>query len=127
MIPASDWRWYGSHGHFICGRWCRYHLATEIGSYLVSTVGQYVHPRHTAGSEQAEADWLQEHPHGEEIGAGRYYETMVFRVIGHCDRPDCGCGLPVCDYGELDCRGYTTPAAATAGHMELCALWAAHE
>jgi hypothetical protein len=54
-IPVHNWKWFGSAAHFICGRWCRFHLATQVGRYLISTVGEFVHPRH-GGSERAEAE-----------------------------------------------------------------------
>ena len=42
MINKADWEWYGNAGHFICGHSCRFHLCTKVGSYLISTVGEYV-------------------------------------------------------------------------------------
>lgn len=36
----SSWEWYGHPAHFICGDKCRFHLATKVGKYLVSTVGE---------------------------------------------------------------------------------------
>ena len=44
MIPVSDWIWFGTPGHFICANYCRFHLCTRVGDYLVSTVGEYVPP-----------------------------------------------------------------------------------
>ena len=44
MIPKEDWKWFGSPGHYICSRWCRFHLCTLVGQYIVSTIGEYVHP-----------------------------------------------------------------------------------
>jgi hypothetical protein len=35
-------RWFGHAGHFICAEWCRFHLCTQVGPYLISTVGEYV-------------------------------------------------------------------------------------
>ncbi len=54
-IPESKWEWFGNAGHFMCSQWCRFHLCTKVGPWLVSTVGEYVHPRHSAGGEQPEA------------------------------------------------------------------------
>lgn len=47
MINANEWEWFGNAAHFICGRWCRFHLATKVGKYLISTVGEYVSPRNS--------------------------------------------------------------------------------
>ena len=122
--PCNKWQWYGHAAHFCCGRWCRFHLATKVGSYLVSTVGEYVHPRHSNGSEKAEREWLKLNYPGGDIGFGRKYETMVFRAGKPCAAPDCGCGLPTTDGNELDMLGCNTARAARAGHMKLCRKWA---
>jgi hypothetical protein len=119
-----DWKWFGNAGHFICGQWCRFHLTTQVGPYLISTVGEYVHPRHSQGSERTEAEWLKKNWPGEEIGFGRKYETMVFRAGKPCDSPKCGCGLPEIDGSELDGNGYNNAKDATEGHMALCRKWA---
>lgn len=124
MIPQSKWVWHGEAAHFICGRWCRFHMATEIGPFLVSTVGLYVHPRHAQGHEGPEAEWLAAHPDGEEIGSDHFYETMVFRVTGYCHSKDCGCGLPTFDPRELDFAGYKKRRAAREGHIAMCRKWA---
>ena len=124
MIPKAEWKWYGNVGHFICGRWCRFHLCTEIGPFVISTVGEYVHPRHGKGSEIAEADWLEANPLGEDIGYQRKFETMVFRSSGHCNSSDCNCGMPFIDGCELDMQGYNTRKDATEGHMAMCEKWA---
>ena len=88
---------------------------------MVSTVGAYVHPRNSGGSEQAEAEWLKANYPGEDIGLDRKYETMVFECGEKCD---CGCGgYRLADGNELGARGYMTADEATAGHMEMCNEW----
>ena len=120
--PITKWRWLGEAAHFCCGRWCRFHLATVIGPYLVSTVGNYVHPRHSGGSEATEARWIAAHPDGDEIGVDRLYETMVFKVTeGECE---CGCGQPNFDAANVDFYSYNTRKDAAAGHMAMCHKWA---
>lgn len=122
-IPVAEWEWYGSAAHFICGRWCRFHLATKVGPWLVSTIGEYVHPRHSGGNEQAEAMWMKNNWPGEDVGLDRKYETMVFRADGEvCP---CGCGLPLVDGDCLGFRGYNDAKSAREGHMAECAIWAA--
>jgi hypothetical protein len=123
MIEPRKWKWFGNHGHFICGRWCRFHLATQVGKYLVSTVGEYVHPRHSGGSEVAESKWLSENWPGEDIGCNRKYETMVFYAGEPCKMKGCGCGLPQIQGLELDCKGYNNAGDAAAGHLALCRKW----
>ena len=37
---VSKWKWFGHAGHFICGTHCRFHPPTQVGKYLISTVGE---------------------------------------------------------------------------------------
>lgn len=129
-LKATDpenWIWFGNAAHFICGMWCRFHLATQVGKVLVSTVGQYVHPRHGQGREDLEAQWLKENWPGEDIGCDRKYETMVFLAGEICTLEACGCGLPAISGSELDFRGYNRADEANLGHREMCELWASEE
>lgn len=117
----TSFEWFGSAGHFICGRWCRFHLTTKVGPWLVSTVGEYVHPRHGMGSEQREAEWLKDNWPGEDIGCDRKYETMVFKAGERCE---CGCGLPTIEGSEVDFAGYNDAKSANEGHLRLCDKYA---
>lgn len=113
QVPRVKWKWYGHAAHLIVGLDCRFHLATEIGEYLVSTVGEYLpdesvreilaksrgKPLEGRGDARR-ADWMRKHGY-EEIGCDRKYETMVFRVTGHCESPDCQCGLPTISGNDL--------------------------
>lgn len=102
-VEPKDWKWYGSASHLIVGNDCRFHLATKVGPWLVSTVGEYLPG-----------------------GCGRKYETMVFRLGRSPGECPCGCGLPKpVDWGELDVAGYNDAKAATAGHYAMCEKWAA--
>lgn len=140
-MSAARWKWFGKPGHFICADKCRFHLATKVGKYLVSTVGEYWPER---GSREIHAkvhapDWLAANRHllgdtfdtayfkqfgFETIGCGRTYETMVFRAGATCTRKDCGCGLPEISGSELDFAGYNDAGSAQAGHLRLCRKWA---
>ena len=123
--PPETWKYFGNPGHFICARWCRYHLCTQVGPFLVSTVGEFVHPRHGKGSEILEAKWLKDNWPGEEIGCDRKYETMVFEAGTPCEAEGCDCGLPSpADLSELDVAGYNVPGDAARGHHEMCLKWA---
>jgi len=124
MIREKYWKWFGLVGHFICGRWCRFHMATQIGDHFISTVGLYVHPRHSQGSEQAEIKFLAENPNGEQIGYDRTYETMVFRAGLACTATDCDCGMPQIDGHELDYLPANSIKEAQDNHMMLCKKWA---
>jgi hypothetical protein len=138
MTPREKWEWFGNHGHFICGRWCRFHLATKVGKYFVSTVGEYWPER---GSREIHAKiydpaWLDENRHlkgdefdyaymqkfgYEEIGCDRKYETMVFKAGPPCEADGCKCGMPIpTDYCEIGFDGYNDASSATKGHMKMC-------
>ena len=121
MIPEAKWKWYGTAGHFICGHWCRFHLCTQVGKYLISTVGAYIPPEIPRINETA---WLKENWPGADIGAGRKYETMVFRAGPPCKAEKCNCGQPAISGSNLDFAEYNTARAATSGHIGLCRKWA---
>ena len=116
-IPLHEWKWFGSAGHLIISDRCRFHLCTQVGKFLVSTVGEYV-PRDAAPDDI----WP-----GKDIGLNRKYETMVFAAKGPCMRPDCRCGLPGLRRSELDFEGYNIRGDAAQGHLAMCMKWAAKE
>ena len=124
MIPQEKWQWFGSPAHFCCASWCRFHLATKVGKYLISTVGEYVPPRNSGGGEQTEAKWLMENWPGENIGFNRKYETMVFRAGKVCRKTGCKCGLPMIGSDELTCLGANQAGQAARNHMNLCREYA---
>ena len=130
-----EWRWFGHVGHLCVGSHCRFHLTTQVGDYLVSTLGEYVPPAAVQEilaqcrnkplegvGEAREADWMRKFGF-EEVGYNRVYESMVFPAGEPCHTRTCGCGLPEILFPEVDNAGYMTPAAATLGHYELCHKW----
>lgn len=142
QITRSDWAWFGDAGHFICGHYCRFHLCTLVGNYLVSTVGKLwfdSRSREISASVHDPA-WLIENSHlkgdawdsayfkrfgYEDLGLNRKYETMVFRAGGPCEAEGCNCGIPRIDGNSLDFRGYNDAGDATRGHMDMCEHWMA--
>ena len=146
-MSAADWKWYGHPGHFILGDKCRFHLATVVGPFMISTVGELWNERvvreiHARIHDPA---WLTENQdlRGDTFDAayferfgyerlGAYfgndsfdddpiYETMVFRTSGEvCNFPTCDCGMPKHEGDTLDMMRYATAGKATAGHYELC-------
>ena len=136
MTP-DKWIWFGSAGHFICGDQCRFHLCTQIGKYLVSTVGEYLPDdgireilaknRRIVLKGMGDArkvDYLNRVGF-ETMGASPYlYETMVFKAGKPCDAEECHCGLPFPDdYTELDGTRWMTPKEAREGHYAFCEKW----
>ena len=101
----SDWVWMPHAAHFCAASRCQYHLATWVGAYVVSTVGEL--------PGEPGDPW-------QEIGAHRTYETMVFRA-----RPSglvC-CPAEMASPQEVDFMGYDNADDATQGHMHMCRKW----
>jgi len=136
----KNWKWYGHAAHFICGHLCRFHLATKVGKYLVSTVGELWPERDSREIHARFNDekWLEKNRHlsGESfdsaymqrfgydtIGCNRKYETMVFIAGAPCKAEGCECGLPEISGSELDFSGYNDAKSATEGHYKLCRKW----
>ena len=100
--------WLGHKQHFICAHDCQFNLATIVGSYVVSTIGEY-HP-----NSKRRGDVLGDM---QDIGWKRKYETMVFKITSERQ----GCGCPVVDgpMSELATNGYDEARDATLGHMAM--------
>jgi hypothetical protein len=137
-LPRSEWVWMPHPAHLIVGRDCRFHLATYVGGFIVSTVGEYepeagvreiyaqsrgitlVGKGYERRADFAEkVGWV-------EIGHGRTYETMVFRAE---PRPadeggDC-CPWQISTGNELEMAGSTDAGAAYRGHLAMCEKYAA--
>ena len=108
----ATWEWFGTPLHLCVGFSCRYGMATLLPSgFLVSTVGSYFR------TEPEKLDYDS----GEEVGAGRKFETMVFSCSGN-ERSECGCPIPE-SWEEIDCIGYNTHKEANEGHMKACRKW----
>lgn len=108
MIPQQDWIWFGSAGHFLGCNQCLFHLTTQIGNHVVSTVGEY-YPKHL--------DCTKDDP--ETLSADCRYETMVFKVEGICK---CGCELPHHNAESIEMEFCNTAKEARDIHMKLCNL-----
>ena len=120
-------------GHFICGRDCQFHLATYVGGYIVSTVGEYFPDSQVreifarsrgvvleGQGDFREADYMKKVGF-REIGLGRKYETMVFKSERTKDK--C-CPYAQNDGMNVDMDGYNDPGDAFKGHMKMCKKWA---
>lgn len=124
--------WMPHAAHFICGRDFRFHLATHVNGFVVSTVGEYL-PSEGAREilaksrnivlegrgDDREVDWLKKNG-WEEIGLNRTYETMVFRAKKSGE----ACCPFVIISGEMDFEGYKDAGNATRGHYLLVMKWA---
>lgn len=132
-------------GHLIVGNDCRFHLATRVGKYLISTVGEYDPDQGVKRihAEVHDKPWYQENAilKGDsfnyayqqkfgftEIGYNRTYETMVFKVR-KADRKDAEekydcCSWTAASWSDIDGGAYTTATDAYKGHLALCNKYA---
>lgn len=111
LYPKDKWIWMPHAAHFICGHQCRFKLATYVGGYIVSTVGELPDPRKPDSREY------------EDIGYQRKYETMVFQAAPQNPKYTC-CPFSIINAGDgVDMAGYNDANAATAGHYALCEKW----
>lgn len=135
-MKREDWIWMPHPGHLIVSRDCRFHLNTCVGDFIVSTVGEYLPDAPVReilaqrrgvsllGRGDARlADYMKKMGF-QEIGAGRLYETMVFKATNAPGGPHEEC----CLYRQLDGRevafhGYNNPRDAYEGHMAMCEEW----
>ena len=115
MIPAEEWVWDGHAAHLIVGPRCQFHLATRVGDYQISTVGEYMpeRARETDGARLGGKEYAE----FKSIGLGRLFETFVFHCSGD------GFGRPE-EFLEVDSLSANDHDTATRNHMDLCRKWA---
>lgn len=137
-IPVSEWKWFGNAGHLCVAQWCRFHLCTQVGDLLISTVGEYwperavreIHAQvhdlkwlsenHRLKGDNFDAAYMKRFGY-EEVGCDRKYETMVFDAGSPCQAEGCNCGIPrPASWSELAVDGYQTAGEATGGHLAMC-------
>ena len=114
-----EWTWYGQAKHFIGAANCDFHLATQIGDVIISTVGGYrpflSYTKQTLLALDIDPEDAYKY---QDIGHNRKHETMTFKAkIAECD---------CCDW-EADTSNildwydeYNDARSARIGHMEIC-------
>lgn len=104
-LKKENWTWMPHAAHFISYFNCQFRLATYVGGYIVSTLGEF-----------------KENPSGKNLplGASRTYETMVFKAKK--SNNDC-CPYVPRELKHVDFEGYNDAGAAYKGHMKLCSKW----
>jgi len=140
-ISKDKWVWMPHAGHLIVGHQCRFHLATKVGRFLVSTVGEYWPERavREIHAEVHDPKWLTANKHlrgdafdhayfkhfgFEELGTDRTYETMVFRVQRVRPNEDQCCPWRMISGMDIASDGYSKSAAAFKGHLAMCKKFA---
>lgn len=131
--PKEKWVWMAHPAHFICARDCRFFLATKVGNYIVSTVGEYLPdapireiysktrniPIEGMGDARL-ADYMKKIGFEDLHFGGFKYETMVFTAKpmpkGEC--PACPWRIEVTQCHDE--KWYKNSKDAYKGHMALC-------
>jgi hypothetical protein len=120
--------------HFICSYDCKFFLATKVGKYIVSTVGEYFPDSEIREiyaksrgvklegmGDARRADYMKKIGF-EEIGYGRKYETMVFKAV---KSPKCkACPFVIKSGNNIDGDSYNEPEDAYKGHLKMCLKYA---
>lgn len=138
VIPKDKWVWMPHPAHFICAQDCKFFLATKIGKYIISTVGEYF-PDYQIREIFAESRGVNLEGKGdarradymkkigfEDLGHERKYETMVFESMktpkdgrGYCE----ACPFRIKSGHDIDFNGYKKSKDAYKGHLEMCEKW----
>jgi len=105
MIPQEKWKWFGHPGHYCCADRCLFHLCTQVGKYLISSVGEMPNSANTGLVD---------------IGCNRKYEAMVFKWKNKCNDKKCGCDMPEIIPSELEMLPSNNRDDAQKNHMKLC-------
>lgn len=108
----------GCPGHFIAVDSCQYRRHTQVGSYRVSTVGDYYQMDYT--------DPQGRRTKRSTVGSGKddFFETMVFKTTRKPARDNDGCGCrEVKDWGGLECFRSANPKAAHKRHEQMVAKY----
>ena len=126
--------------HFICGQDCQFIMATYIGKYIVSTVGEYWPDQEIRRihAKVFDLEWYKKNKNlkgdtfdfaymkkfgFKEIGAYRKYETMVFKAK-KMKKNDCkACLYEIIVAKEVECESYNDAKDAYEGHLRLCNKW----
>ena len=136
-MKKENWIWMPHPAHFICGDHCRFKLATYVGKYIVSTVGELWPERSTREihAQVCNLKWLQENKSKlgddfdfayfkefgyETLGVDRTYESMVF--IAEKSKNKC-CPYRIIVEKEVDFGAYNSEVEAVKGHYKLCKKW----
>ena len=111
MSDARFWVWMPHAAHYILSHRGSFHLATCVGDYIVSTVGEI--------RNEMEGRKFKDIGYPE----GFKYESMVFPAVKRDKENEQCCPYEIDAKLELDYERYRTPVEAYNGHMKLCYKW----
>lgn len=102
-MVEKDWIWMGHQAHLCVN--CRFHLATFVNGYIVSTVGDY----YSKGKKTT-------------IGGGTnsFFETFVMEAI-EAPKMEC-CPYGPKTYDPIELERYSSAGQAREGHMKYCKM-----
>lgn len=138
-MKKDKWIWMPHPAHFICSRNCQYFLATYVGKYIVSTVGELWFDRSsreihakiwdkkwyleniTKKGDDFDRAYMEKFGY-EDIGCDHKFETMVFKAKKANDKHKC-CPYRINVEKNVDFEGYDSAEDATKGHYRLCNKW----
>lgn len=137
-MKKENWVWMPHAGHFILGNYCRFHLNTYVGKYVVSTVGELwnekevrmiharVHdPKWFEKNQRLEGDYFDNAYFKrfgyDDIGYKSKYETMVFKAVR--DKKHLCCPWKMLTGAYQDFNSYETAETAYKGHLKMCKKW----
>lgn len=136
-MSKADWVWMPHAGHLIISHQCRFHVATKVGNYIVSTVGEWwpERPAREIHAKIHDPQWLAGNIHRrgddfdaaymerfgfETVGYDRIYESMVFKAM---PSEHVCCPWRIESGENIDGCGYNDAGEAYRGHLELCEKW----
>ena len=100
-------KYFGYAGHFIGAPMCLFIITTQVGNYLISSVGDY---RPKGCYEKQEI-----------VGGGKLFETMVFMTTENkCELSYCNCNMPeVVKWTPIDTIYANTAGEAQNNHEKM--------
>ncbi len=137
-VSKDKWIWMPHPAHFCMAYDCQFFMATKVGKYIISTVGElfpdapireiYAQSRGIALEGKGDArryDYMKKIGF-EDIGFGRKYETMVFKAVKSETKGKHACAC--CPYqiesgSNIDGLNYNDSGSAYKGHLTMCAKW----
>lgn len=119
--------------HFICSYDCKFFLATKVGKYIVSTVGEYFpdsqireifassrNIKLEGKGDERKSDYMKKIGFEELHCGGWLYETYVFKSIKMPENGCKSCPFKIEIGSNIDQNVYKTGDEAFKGHYKLC-------
>ncbi len=137
-ITRDKWIWMGHPAHFICARDCKFFMATRVGKYIVSSVGEYFPDAPvreifaqsrgitlTGMGDARQYDYMKKVGYEELHSGGYLYETYVFKAIKNKAKGGCeACPYIIESGSNVDSMCFKTRGEAFKGHYKMCDKWA---